>query len=94
MLLRAPSTDGVAVAVHDLAGSAPHPLVLLAHATGFHGHAYLPIAKHLAPRFHTMAMDFRGHGDTPCPAGWTVSWSGYGDDALAAAERRRRAARR
>src|SRR5688572_32991826 len=86
MLRRAPSTDGVAVAVHDLAGSAPHPLVLLAHATGFHGHAYLPVAKHLAPRFHTYAMDFRGHGDTALPPDWTVAWSGYGDDALAAAE--------
>jgi pimeloyl-ACP methyl ester carboxylesterase len=86
MLLRAPSSDGVAVAVHDLAGSAPHPIVLLAHATGFHGHAYLPIAKHLAPRLHTVALDFRGHGETARPADWEVSWAGYGDDAVAAAE--------
>jgi pimeloyl-ACP methyl ester carboxylesterase len=85
MLLRAPSSDGVAVAVHDLAGSAPHPIVLLAHATGFHGHAYLPIAKALAPRSHVFGMDFRGHGDTARPVGWSVAWNAYGDDALAAA---------
>lgn len=84
-MLHAPSTDGVSVAVHDLAGSAGHPLVLIAHATGFHGHAYLPVAKHLAPRFHTLAMDFRGHGDTALPPGWAVSWTGYGEDASAAA---------
>ena len=67
-MLRAPSTDGVTVVVHELAGSAGHPVVLIAHATGFHGHAYLPVAKRLAPRFHTFGMDFRGHGDTALPA--------------------------
>jgi pimeloyl-ACP methyl ester carboxylesterase len=84
-VIHAASSDGVSVAIHDLAGSAPHPIVLLAHATGFHGHAYLPIAKALAPRSHSWGMDFRGHGDTPLPDGWTVSWDGYGDDAFAVA---------
>ena len=37
------------------------------------------------PRFHSWGMDFRGHGDTALPDGWTVSWDGYGDDAFAAA---------
>jgi pimeloyl-ACP methyl ester carboxylesterase len=31
------------------------------------------------------ALDFRGHGETPAPVGWEVDWTGYGDDALAAA---------
>ena len=26
---------------------------------------------------------YRGHGDTPLPAGWKVEWSGFGDDAEA-----------
>ena len=64
---------------------AGRPPVLLADATGFHGHAYLPVAAHLGPHFHTFALDFRGHGDTPLPADWTIGWEGYGDDALAAA---------
>jgi pimeloyl-ACP methyl ester carboxylesterase len=80
----APSSDGVSVAIHDLAGAPGRPVVLLSHATGFHGHAYLPIAKQLAPRSHSVALDYRGHGDTPLPAGWQADWTGYGDDALAA----------
>jgi pimeloyl-ACP methyl ester carboxylesterase len=87
-MLRVPSSDGVTVAVHELAGTAgaDHPVVLIAHATGFHGHAYLPVAAAMAPRFHTFAFDFRGHGDTPLAPGWVVGWDGYGDDALGAAE--------
>ena len=84
-VIRAASSDGVSVALHHLAGSAPHPVVLLAHATGFHGHAYLPIAKALAARFHVFGMDFRGHGDTHRPDGWAVAWDASGDDARAAA---------
>jgi pimeloyl-ACP methyl ester carboxylesterase len=87
-MLRVPSSDGVSVAVHELAGTAApqHPVLLVAHATGFHGHAYLPIAKRLAPLVHTVAFDFRGHGDTPRPPDWPVDWARYGDDALVAAE--------
>jgi putative RecB family exonuclease len=35
---RVPSSDDVSVAVHELAGSAGHTTVLVAHATGFRGH--------------------------------------------------------
>ncbi len=85
---RVPSTDGVDVAIHELAGAAgqQHPVLLVAHATGFHGHAYLPIAKRLAPAIHSVAFDFRGHGDTPAPPDWSVDWARYGDDAVAAAD--------
>ena len=87
-MLRVPSSDDVTVAVHELAGAAgaDHPVVLIAHATGFHAHAYLPVAAALAPRFHTFGFDFRGHGDSPLAPGWTVKWGAYGDDALGAAE--------
>jgi pimeloyl-ACP methyl ester carboxylesterase len=85
---RVPSTDGVVVAIHELAGTAGRhqPLLLVGHATGFHGHAYLPIAKRLAPSIHSVAFDFRGHGDTPAPPDWNVDWARYGDDAVAAAD--------
>ena len=83
-MFHAPSSDGVSVAIHDLAGPPGHPVVLLSHATGFHAHAYLPIAKQLAPRFHSYGLDYRGHGDTALPPDWHASWAGYGDDALAA----------
>jgi pimeloyl-ACP methyl ester carboxylesterase len=76
------STDGVDVAVHDLGGSGP--LLLLSHATGFHGRCYLPIADALASRFHCVALDYRGHGDTSRPDA-AIEWDRYGDDALAVA---------
>ncbi|MET0459213.1 MAG: alpha/beta fold hydrolase [Ilumatobacteraceae bacterium] len=87
-MISVPSSDGVVVALHELAGAerAGHPVVLVAHATGFHGHAYLPIATRLAPRLHTFALDFRGHGDTPRPPDWPVDWDRYGDDAEVAAQ--------
>ncbi len=84
-MIHAESSDGVSVALHDLAGREGRPIVLFGHATGFHGHAYLPIAKRLAPAFHSWGMDYRGHGDTQLPPDWTITWDGFGDDAVAAA---------
>lgn len=77
-----PSTDGVQIAVHDLGGEGG-PL-LISHATGFHGHCYVPVAHALAPLHHSIAFDYRGHGDTPRPDG-PVVWDRYGDDATAMA---------
>ncbi len=81
--MRVPSSDGVKVAVHDLGGSG-RPL-LFSHATGFHGHCYVPMATALAHRFGSFALDYRGHGHTERPPDWQVDWNRYGDDALAAA---------
>lgn len=84
--MRVLSSDGVHVAVHDLGGSGP--TLLLSHATGFHGHCYVPMAEAVADRFHSFALDYRGHGHTP-PApddhSDALDWERYGDDALAAA---------
>jgi pimeloyl-ACP methyl ester carboxylesterase len=80
---RVESSDGVSVAVHDLGGRGR--TLLVSHATGFHAHTYVPMAAALADRFHTFGLDFRGHGDTPAPAGWEVDWRRYGDDASAVA---------
>ncbi|HEY7627711.1 MAG TPA: alpha/beta hydrolase [Ilumatobacteraceae bacterium] len=80
------STDGVQVAVHDLAGHDPElPVLLISHATGFHARCYLPLADVLAPRFHSVGLDYRGHGDTPQPTGVPVEWSRYADDVEAVA---------
>ncbi len=81
--VRVMSSDHVSVAVHDF-GGAGRPL-LLAHATGFHGYCYLPIADQLADRFTSFALDFRGHGSTPRPDDRHVNWDRYGDDAVVAA---------
>ena len=80
------SSDGVEVAVHDLAGhDAEHPVLLISHATGFHGYCYQPLAEALATRFHSIAFDYRGHGDTPQPAHVDIDWNRYTDDVEAVA---------
>ena len=81
--MRVLSSDEVEVAVHDLGGTG-RPL-LLSHATGFHGHCYVPMAEVLADRFHSFALDYRGHGLTGRPHDWLVDWDRYGDDALTTA---------
>ena len=80
------SSDGVEVAVHDLAGhDAERPVLLISHATGFHGYCYQPFAEALATRFHSIAFDYRGHGDTPQPPQVDVNWNRYTDDVEAVA---------
>lgn len=76
------SSDGVEIAVHDLGGGGT-PL-LVSHATGFHGRCYEPLAHALAGVRHSIAFDYRGHGDTERPSG-AVDWARYGDDATAMA---------
>ncbi len=76
----APSADGVPVAYSALGGRGP--AILFAHATGFHGHVWRPVAAQLADSFSTYVFDERGHGDTPAsPSG--QSWLGFALDALA-----------
>ena len=77
-----PSTDGVEIAVHDLGGAGS--ALLVAHATGFHGRCYVPLAEALPTR-HCIAFDYRGHGDTTRPPG-PLDWQQFGDDTVAMAE--------
>ena len=84
-MIRVPSSDGVGLVVHDLAGDASLPALLISHATGFHARCYLPIAESLADRYHSVGPDYRGHGDTAIDPNWQTDWSRFGDDAIAAA---------
>jgi pimeloyl-ACP methyl ester carboxylesterase len=80
------SSDGVEVAVHDLAGhDGDRPVLLISHANGFHGYCYQPFAEAIAARFHSIAFDYRGHGDTHQPALVDIDWNHYADDAEAVA---------
>jgi pimeloyl-ACP methyl ester carboxylesterase len=74
------STDGVTLALHDLGGTGE--ALLLAHATGFHGRVWGPLARHL-PEVHAWAPDLRGHGDSTAPDDESFSWEGFADDVLA-----------
>jgi pimeloyl-ACP methyl ester carboxylesterase len=75
-----PSTDGVEVAVHDLGGDGP--TLFVSHATGFLGLMYAPLAREL-PQYHSVAIDYRGHGDATEPASGAFAWTGFREDALA-----------
>jgi pimeloyl-ACP methyl ester carboxylesterase len=78
-----PSTDGVAVATFDLGGHGP--TLLISHATGFHGRCYGPLAAELAEVYESVTFDYRGHGDTPRPAGVPFVWPRLADDVEAVA---------
>ncbi len=78
---RASSSAGVDVAIHDLGGDGPP--ALLAHATGFQGPIWAPVARRLGD-LHCVAPDLRGHGDSPAPADGDFAWEGFADDVLAA----------
>jgi pimeloyl-ACP methyl ester carboxylesterase len=77
---------GVDLATWDLGGDGP-PL-LLAHATGFHGRCWLPLAPSLTERFHVWAYDHRGHGSSGhAPDGDYRDWARFVDDCLAVVDR-------
>ena len=76
------TTDGVRVAYDDVGGDGDS--VLFAHATGFHGQVWRPVAEALIAGggVHAVTFDERGHGDTP-PSPEGQSWLGFARDALA-----------
>lgn len=78
---RAPSSDGVDLAIRRL-GRGDGPPALLAHATGFCAAILEPLADEL-PRHTCWAPDFRGHGATRIPEHLGFSWHGMADDVLA-----------
>jgi len=63
------------------------PPVLLAHATGFHGLVWAPVAERLVaagPR--VWSFDFRGHGDSDRSPGLDYHWDRFAEDILAVVE--------
>jgi pimeloyl-ACP methyl ester carboxylesterase len=75
------STGGVQVALHDFGGpdDPAAPVLLFAHATGFHGEVWEPTATPLTDRYHCLALDLRGHGVSETPDGTSLAWGGMGD---------------
>jgi pimeloyl-ACP methyl ester carboxylesterase len=72
--------DGQRVSAHHFGGDGP--LLVMAHAAGFCGGAYAPMAAELAASFEVWAIDLRGHGDSPAPADGDFSWEGMAHDVL------------
>ena len=56
---------GVRLAVYDWGG--PGPVMLCAHANGFGGRLWEPVARELRGEFRVLAFDARGHGDSTSP---------------------------
>jgi pimeloyl-ACP methyl ester carboxylesterase len=60
------SLGGVALhAIHH--GDPSRPALVLLHGGGANAHWWDEIAPALAERFHVVALDFRGHGDSDAP---------------------------
>lgn len=79
------STDGVELAVHHLrTGGSPEsrPTILFAHANGFHGLVWRPLAVRLRGGA-ALALDFRAHGASGPPEPPDFAWDGFADDVLA-----------
>lgn len=88
--LRLPSTDGIELPLFDLTDEfepQPHPVLLIAHATGMSGRVYLPLADRL-PELHCLAPDLRGHGDASSPRDKHYDWSGFRRDLRTVTESR------
>jgi pimeloyl-ACP methyl ester carboxylesterase len=82
------TSDGVEIATYDLGGAGP--TVILAHATGFHGRVWLPVAAALSEHYHCWAFDSRGHGESGRAPGGDYRWEGFALDVLAVVEALRR----
>ncbi|MGH7918134.1 MAG: alpha/beta fold hydrolase [Candidatus Binataceae bacterium] len=65
-------TDGLKLNLLDHGGAGRPPL-LFVHGGSAHAHWWDFVAPSFADRFHALALDQRGHGDSP----WTRQWA-YG----------------
>lgn len=78
-------TGPVALVAYDWGGDGA-PL-LLAHATGFHGLVWTPVAERLVTAGRRVwSFDFRGHGDSDGSPGRDYHWDRFADDVLAVAD--------
>ncbi|MBA3348908.1 MAG: alpha/beta fold hydrolase [Actinobacteria bacterium] len=59
------------IATHEW-GERGSPLVVCLHGVTSHGRHFAPLAKTLADRFHVIALDLRGHGDSLREPPWNI----------------------
>lgn len=87
---------GLPLAAWELGGGgtgpgATCPVLLVAHATGFHSRCYRALAAGLQTRFRVIGFDCRGHGHSGAPPLGTdgdgrvptMDWGCFAEDALA-----------
>src|SRR5579864_2512965 len=76
--------DGMQLAAYDFGGDGPP--VILAHATGFHTHVFLPMIVLLRSSFRCYGFDLPGHGASPAPPDGDFSWRRFAGGALAVSD--------
>jgi lipase len=75
--------NGVELARWEWAGeTAGTPPVIFCHATGFHGHCWDEVVRHLDPSVPVTALDMRGHGRSEKTAP-PMRWRNFGEDTAA-----------
>ncbi len=67
------------LAVWDWQGEDDGPLLLMCHATGFHGRCWDRIIRSLPEHWRVIAVDLRGHGASGNPPA-PVRWKMFGED--------------
>ena len=67
------------IAVHEW-GEPESPALVCLHGVTSHGRHFRPLAERLADRFHVLALDQRGHGDSTWEPPWHLEQ--YVEDAL------------
>jgi pimeloyl-ACP methyl ester carboxylesterase len=67
-----PASDGLVLNCVDYGGDGRRPLLFI-HGGSAHARWWDFVAPAFIERFHVMALDLRGHGDSP----WTTEWA-YG----------------
>jgi pimeloyl-ACP methyl ester carboxylesterase len=55
------------------------PTLMMAHATGLHAHAWLPLVKHLRASFHCIGVDLLGQGASSVPDDGDLGWHGVSE---------------
>lgn len=64
---------------HYLSWGHSGTVVVLVHATGFHAYVWKPLALALSRDCQVLALDQRGHGDSPKPESG-YAWEAFGED--------------
>lgn len=80
---------GGAIAGIAFGAETANPDIVFVHATGFNARTYRTLLAPLGDRYHVLAVDLRGHGQTQLPPklwGYT-SWRRHCDDLIALLEK-------
>jgi pimeloyl-ACP methyl ester carboxylesterase len=76
------SAGGINVPVYDWGGTGP--TLIFCHATGLHGHVWVPLVERLRSSFRCIAIDARGQGDAGLPLDGDLAWPHVTADYVAA----------